>query len=151
MNTSHDNVHPLDALQALPHRPPFRFVSALTSLTPGVTGEGEWRVTGSEDFFRGHFPGDPIVPGVLIAESLAQLSGVVWLAHASSATARLAHVNVKVLAPVIPPASVALVSRLTKQMADLAMFDVAAHMQRNGTAVPVATGTLVLARAGGAA
>jgi 3-hydroxyacyl-[acyl-carrier-protein] dehydratase len=65
------------ALDALPHGPEFRFVDCLLALDPGRSGTGEYRVRGDEPFLRGHFPGDPLVPGVLLAEAVAQLAGVV--------------------------------------------------------------------------
>ena len=65
------------ALALLPHGTEFRFVDRLTSLEPGVRGEAEYTVRGDEPFLRGHFPGDPLMPGVLLVEALAQLAGVV--------------------------------------------------------------------------
>ena len=65
------------ALSHLPHGPEFRFVDRLVSLDPGKSGSGEYRVRGDEAFLRGHFPGQPLMPGVLLAEAAAQLSGVV--------------------------------------------------------------------------
>jgi 3-hydroxyacyl-[acyl-carrier-protein] dehydratase len=65
------------ALQALPHGPEFRFLDRLTSLTPGKQGTGEYRVRGDEAFLRGHFPGEPLMPGVLLVEAAAQLAGVI--------------------------------------------------------------------------
>ena len=66
-----------DTLDLLPHKPPFRFLTSLQRIDQGQCGEALWRVTGEEDFLKGHFPSDPIVPGVLIIEALAQLSGLV--------------------------------------------------------------------------
>ncbi len=65
------------ALALLPHGPEFRFVDRLTALEPGVRGEGEYTVRGDEPFLRGHFPGDPMMPGVLLVEAAAQLAGIV--------------------------------------------------------------------------
>ena len=65
------------ALQALPHGPEFRFLDRLTSLDAGKQGRGEYRVRGDEPFLRGHFPSNPMMPGVLLLEAAAQLSGVV--------------------------------------------------------------------------
>lgn len=65
------------ALAMLPHGPEFRFVDRLVSLDPGKTGVGEYQVRGDEPFLRGHFPGQPLFPGVLLLEAAAQLAGVV--------------------------------------------------------------------------
>ena len=60
----------------LPHRYPFLLVDRVTDLVPGETIRGYKNVTINEPFFNGHFPGHPIMPGVLIVEAMAQLSGV---------------------------------------------------------------------------
>ena len=65
------------ALNSLPHGAEFRFVDRLLELEPGIRGIGEYTVRGDEPFLRGHFPGEPIFPGVLLAEATAQLAGVV--------------------------------------------------------------------------
>ena len=65
------------ALAYLPHGAEFRFVDRLAELVPGVSGRGEYRVRGDEPFLRGHFPGEPLFPGVLLIEAAAQLAGVV--------------------------------------------------------------------------
>ncbi|HEY9510708.1 MAG TPA: 3-hydroxyacyl-ACP dehydratase FabZ family protein [Verrucomicrobiae bacterium] len=65
------------ALQNLPHGPEFRFVDRVLILDPGKSGAGEYTVRGDEPFLRGHFPGEPLFPGVLLVEAAAQLAGVV--------------------------------------------------------------------------
>jgi 3-hydroxyacyl-[acyl-carrier-protein] dehydratase len=65
------------ALRALPHGAEFRFLDRLTDLVPGVSGVGEYLVRGNELFMAGHFPGEPLFPGVLLIEGAAQLAGVV--------------------------------------------------------------------------
>jgi 3-hydroxyacyl-[acyl-carrier-protein] dehydratase len=68
-----------EPIDVLPHRPPFLFVSAVTSVEPGLSATGRWELTGEETFFAGHFPGRPTLPGVLMVESLAQLGGIAVL------------------------------------------------------------------------
>ncbi len=65
------------ALAALPHGLEFRFVDRITRLEPGKSGSGEYTVRGDEPFLRGHFPGNPLFPGVLLLEAAAQLAGTV--------------------------------------------------------------------------
>ena len=67
----------MDALSFLPHGPEFRFLDRIVKLEPGESGEAEYMVRGDEPFLKGHFPGQPIFPGVLLVEAAAQLAGVV--------------------------------------------------------------------------
>jgi len=65
------------AMRSLPHGPEFRFVDRMVSLTPGKEGVGEYCVRGDEFYLRGHLPGEPILPGVLLVEAGAQVAGMV--------------------------------------------------------------------------
>ena len=66
-----------EALARLPHGAEFRFIDRLLSLDPGKHALGEYRVPADHPFLRGHFPGEPLFPGVLLIEAAAQLAGVV--------------------------------------------------------------------------
>ncbi len=83
-------------LQSLPHGPSFRFVDELKSLVPGLEAAGVYRVKGDEAFLEGHFPGNPMIPGVILIEAIAQLGGVVVQTdreHAAMADIRLTGVR----------------------------------------------------------
>lgn len=60
----------------LPHRYPFLLVDRIIEIEPGIKAIGIKNVTINEGFFQGHFPGHPIMPGVLIIEAMAQVAGV---------------------------------------------------------------------------
>jgi 3-hydroxyacyl-[acyl-carrier-protein] dehydratase len=60
----------------LPHREPFIFIDEVTALTPGESAVARKCFPHSTPFFAGHFPGRPIVPGVILAEALAQTAGI---------------------------------------------------------------------------
>ena len=62
----------------LPHKYPFLLIDRVIKLEPGKSAVGIKNVTINEPYFTGHFPGEPIVPGVLIVESLAQLTAVMY-------------------------------------------------------------------------
>ncbi len=63
----------------LPHRYPFLLVDRVTSVEPGVRATGYKNLTANEQFFEGHFPFKPIMPGVLMVEALAQLGCISML------------------------------------------------------------------------
>ena len=71
-----------DAVRLLPHRPPFLFVDAVDALEPGESATARYRVTGDEPFLAGHFPGNPIFPGVIQLEALAQAGAIALLSDA---------------------------------------------------------------------
>jgi 3-hydroxyacyl-[acyl-carrier-protein] dehydratase len=73
----------------IPHRDPFLFLDRVLELVPGERVVAEKTLTGEEDFFRGHFPGYPVFPGVLQVEALAQAGAVAALCT-SDATGKLA-------------------------------------------------------------
>jgi 3-hydroxyacyl-[acyl-carrier-protein] dehydratase len=65
--------------EILPHRYPFLLVDKIESLEPGVKAVGYKNVTMNEYFFQGHFPQEPVMPGVLIIEALAQVGAIAML------------------------------------------------------------------------
>jgi 3-hydroxyacyl-[acyl-carrier-protein] dehydratase len=127
-----------DALSVLPHGPDFRFVDHLLALEPGVSGAGEFTLRGDEPFLRGHFPGEPLLPGVLLVEAAAQLAGVV--AQSDPAIAPLPGLKLtairaaKILGTARPGETVTLHARVTGRMGNL--------IQTQATAT--VRGTLVL-------
>jgi 3-hydroxyacyl-[acyl-carrier-protein] dehydratase len=111
------------ALDFLPHGPEFRFLDRLTKLVPGQSGEGEYKVRGDEPFLRGHFPGQPIFPGVLLTEAAAQLAGVVAQSDPAIPPLRdlklAAMRNVKILGTARPGETILLEAKISGRMGNL--------------------------------
>jgi len=124
-----------ESLKLLPHGPEFRFVDRLLSLDPGKDGVGEYRVRGDEPWLRGHLPGDPFVPGVLLVEAAAQLAGVV--AQNDPAIPPLPGLkltalrNVKILGTARPGETVRLQARITGRLGSLVQAQVSAFVAAN--------------------
>lgn len=65
----------------IPHRYPFLLIDSIEELEPGARALGKKCVSVNEPFFQGHFPGNPVMPGVLIIEALAQVGAVAMLSQ----------------------------------------------------------------------
>lgn len=132
------------ALSFLPHGPEFRFLDRLTALEPGHSGRAEYKIRGDEPFLRGHFPGEPIFPGVLLVEAAAQLAGVV--AQSDPAIPPLAGLKlaalrqVKILGSAKPGEMLELEAHITGRMGHL--IQAQATVRVAGTAVASAELTL---------
>jgi UDP-3-O-[3-hydroxymyristoyl] N-acetylglucosamine deacetylase/3-hydroxyacyl-[acyl-carrier-protein] dehydratase len=95
-----------DIMKVLPHRYPFLLVDRITELEPGKRVVGIKNVTINEPFFQGHFPGHPIMPGVLVIEAMAQVGGMLLLGAVPEPESKVVYFtslnNVKWRRPVRP-------------------------------------------------
>ena len=95
-------------LEVLPHRYPILLVDRILELTPGKRVVGLKNVTINEPFFQGHFPGHPIMPGVLIIEAMAQVGGMLLMSYFEGQNVEdkvvyfMSLDNVKFRRPVVP-------------------------------------------------
>jgi 3-hydroxyacyl-[acyl-carrier-protein] dehydratase len=94
-----------DIQNLLPHRYPFLLVDRIIQMETGTKAVGIKNVTINEEFFQGHFPNHPIMPGVLIIEALAQVAGILAL-HSGAATGKAVYFlsieRAKFRKPVVP-------------------------------------------------
>ena len=69
----------IEIMEMIPHRFPFLLVDRITECVPGKYAKGYKNLTMNEQFFQGHFPGNPIMPGVLQLEAMAQCSAPILM------------------------------------------------------------------------
>ena len=127
----------------LPHRPPFVFVRELRKCDPGTLAEAVTSFAADDPIFSGHFPGNPVVPGVILTEALAQTAGIAAASGYSKSKPLFflsAIRRMKFLQAVRPGEQVDLRAERLAQVDDLVQFKVEASV--NGTRV--AEGQLVL-------
>ena len=122
---------PLDvvAIQALlPHRYPFLLVDRVVEFEPHKRVLGIKNVTLNEPYFQGHFPGHPVMPGVLVIEALAQAGGILTqLSHQADATGKLFYLvkidNAKFSRMVVPGDRLELEVTLKRTIRNMALFN----------------------------
>lgn len=109
----------------LPHRYPFLLIDRILELDVGKSARGLKNVTINEPFFLGHFPGHPIMPGVLIIEAMAQVGGVLAFKSASVNNKVVYFMgidNARFRKPVIPGDSLELTVTVTKSRGSIWAF-----------------------------
>jgi 3-hydroxyacyl-[acyl-carrier-protein] dehydratase len=101
-----DAVGISEILAALPHRYPFLMVDRVTNIKGDESGIGIKNVTFNEPHFLGHFPNNPVMPGVLVLEGMAQTAGVLCIRSGASARPRLVYFltidKAKFRKPIVP-------------------------------------------------
>ncbi len=127
----------------LPHREPFIFVDRITEVLPGASALGCKTFSGEEAFFAGHFPGNPIVPGVILTEALAQVAGIAGMTESSTGGFLLSAIrSMKFPRAVRPGELILLEAKMTTDFGALVGFEVAATVDGE----TVASGQVVLSR-----
>jgi 3-hydroxyacyl-[acyl-carrier-protein] dehydratase len=115
------------SLESLPHGDEFRFVDKLSALDPGASGTGHYTVREDAEFLRGHFPGRPMLPAVIMVEALAQLGGVVAQSDPNQPTlndVRLTAMrNVKVMGTAIPSERLDISARVAGRLGNLIQIE----------------------------
>jgi 3-hydroxyacyl-[acyl-carrier-protein] dehydratase len=144
-------VADLSSYLGLPHRPPFVFVRELIKCNPGTFAEAATSFAADDPIFAGHFPDNPLVPGVILTEALAQTAGIAAASGYPEAPKPLfllsAIRSMKFFRAVRPGEQVDLRAERLAQVDDLVQFRVDASV--NG--VRVAEGQLVLSVAANSA
>lgn len=115
-------------MELLPHRYPFLLVDRVTDVKPGASLSAIKNVTVNEPFFQGHFPGQPIMPGVLILEAMAQATGLLAFsglidAHKSSLYMLVGIDKARFRGQVLPGDQLQLEITLKRTMRGIGMFD----------------------------
>ena len=117
-------------MDALPHRYPFILVDRVLELVPDERIRALKNVTINEPFFQGHFPGTPIMPGVLILEALAQTGGLLICASRPTADGELLYFTgmdrVRFRRPVVPGDQLILEGRILKVRTNVAKISATA-------------------------
>jgi 3-hydroxyacyl-[acyl-carrier-protein] dehydratase len=135
--------------EILPHASPFLFVDRVMDVKLPDSIIAERDLSPDEPFFAGHFPGRPIMPGVLVTEALAQTCGLLAglaqkekpeFQNAPPPVFFLAGVNMKFVHTALPGDTLRLEAHLKKQFGALSLFDVAAYVRGS----EIARGTLTL-------
>ena len=111
-----------EIMKILPHRPPMLLVDRIIEIEPFKSAVGIKNVTMNEPQFQGHFPGQPIMPGVLLLEAMAQVGGVAMLypdEHRGKIALFGGMENVKFKTPVVPGDQVVTKAEIVKVRRDL--------------------------------
>ena len=124
-------MNTVEIMEVLPHRQPFLLIDTVVELEPGVRAVAKKNVTFNEPFFAGHFPGNPVMPGVLIIEALAQTGAVAILSQPEwkGKTAYFAGINsAKFKQKVLPGDTLTLETKIIKVKGPIGVGEAIAYV-----------------------
>ncbi|MEW9808400.1 3-hydroxyacyl-ACP dehydratase FabZ [Mesorhizobium sp. ZMM04-5] len=145
-----ETVDILELMKLLPHRYPFLLIDRIVDIDGDNSATGIKNVTINEPHFQGHFPGQPVMPGVLLVEAMAQVAGAISLRAAGSDQPSLVYFltidGAKFRKPVVPGDQVEIKVRKIKKRGNIVRFACEAFVE--GTMVAEAEIAAMLAPAG---
>ena len=124
-----------DILKLLPHRDPFLWIDKINIIESGEEGVGYKNITKDMDFFRGHFPGNPVMPGVLQIEAMAQTAGCVVMEALQNDPEPPTQVffmsidKVKFRHPVVPDCELKMHAKKVKSHGKVYVFEAKAYVE----------------------
>jgi 3-hydroxyacyl-[acyl-carrier-protein] dehydratase len=139
-------------MKRIPHRYPFLLVDRVIDIVPGQSATGIKNVSVNEPFFQGHFPGRPIMPGVLIVEAMAQTAGIVVVDYSLGVNSSndlvyfMAIENARFRRPVVPGDQLRIQVNKLRERGNVWRFSGAAYVDEH--LVAEAVYTAMLARGG---
>ena len=133
-----DRIEVTELFKLLPHRYPFLLIDRIEDIVGDESAVGIKNVTFNEPHFNGHFPGDPIMPGVLKIEAMAQTAGAISARQHSGGKRKLVYFmtidEVRFRKPVVPGDRLELHVKKTKQRGQIFKFDCHALVEGNKVA-----------------
>ena len=138
-------------LLSLPHGPEFRFIHEITALEPGKSAQGTYHISGDETFLPGHFPENPMWPGVIMVEAMAQLGGIAAQSDPDQPKLedmRLTAIkNVKILDSAKPGATLIVEAAVEGRMGNLIQISGCVFEDADGGRIRLAKGVVMLSGA----
>jgi 3-hydroxyacyl-[acyl-carrier-protein] dehydratase len=140
----------MDPIELLPHRPPMRLLEAVVDLVPGVSAHARRTLRPGDFFFDGHFPGEPIVPAVILVEMIAQAGGLAAAVPSGEGAAAPLRLRVAAIGPckfpdaARPGARLEIVARVAGRMGPLVKIE--GEVRAQGRLVAAGSVTLAEAR-----
>jgi len=121
-------------MQVLPHRYPFLLIDRIIDMDRDISATGIKNVTINEPFFQGHFPGQPVMPGVLIIEAMAQTAGGLAINHLGAEAENqlvyfMAIDKARFRRPVVPGDQLRIPVRLLQKRSRVCRFAAEAHVE----------------------